>query len=278
MIVNSINKSSQKIKMKKLLAVIALVVLFSSCSDYQKALKSDDVEVKFAAGTKQFDKGKYSKAIRIFEQIAPAFKGKPQAEQMFYMFAESYYKTKQYYLAGYQYESFASSYPKSEKHEEASFLAAKCYSMLSPVYSLDQKDTDKAIDKLQIFIDRYPDSSLLAEANAIMKELKNKIEKKNYETAKQYNATYDFKSAIVALDNFISDFPGTPYKEDALYYKFDSEYNLAINSVPSKMEERLKNAKSAYSNLMKFNASTKHKSKADDMLARIDKDLQQFSK
>jgi len=264
--------------MKKFIVLIALLVLYSSCSDYQKALKSDDVTTKFEAASKQFDKGKYSKAIRIFEQIAPAFKGKPQAEKMFYMFSESYYKTKQYYLAGYQYESFASSYPKSEKHEEASFLGAKCYSMLSPVYSLDQKDTDKAIDKLQNFIDRYPNSNYMDEANTIMKSLKTKLEKKSFENAKQYNSISDYKSAIISLDNFISDFPGTPFKEEALYYKFDSEYMLAINSINTKMEERLKNAKTSYSNLIKFNANTKFKSKADIMLAKIESDLQQFSK
>ena len=264
--------------MKKFIVLIALLVLYSSCSDYQKALKSDDVATKFEAASKQFDKGKYSKAIRIFEQIAPAFKGKPQAEKMFYMFSESYYKTKQYYLAGYQYESFASSYPKSEKHEEASFLGAKCYSMLSPVYSLDQKDTDKAIDKLQNFIDRYPNSNYMDEANTIMKSLKTKLEKKSFENAKQYNSISDYKSAIISLDNFISDFPGTPFKEEALYYKFDSEYMLAINSINTKMEERLKNAKTSYSNLIKFNANTKFKSKADIMLAKIESDLQQFSK
>ena len=264
--------------MKKFIIFITLVVLFSSCSEYQKALKSDDVAIKFTAAEKQYNKGKYNKAIRIFEQVAPAFKGKPQAEKLFYMFAQSYYKTKQYYLAGYQFESFASSYPKSEKHEEASFLGAKSYSMLSPVYSLDQKDTDKSIDKLQNFIDKYPDSSYMVEANSIMKVLKTKLEKKSYEIAKQYNATSDFKSAIIALDNFISDFPGTAYKEDALYYKFDSAYNLAINSINAKMEERLKNAKNAYSNLVKFNASSKYKSKADEMLAKIETDLQQFSK
>ena len=264
--------------MKKFIVLITLLVLYSSCSDYQKALKSDDVATKFEAASKQFDKGKYSKAIRIFEQIAPAFKGKPQAEKMFYMFSESYYKTKQYYLAGYQYESFASSYPKSEKHEEASFLGAKCYSMLSPVYSLDQKDTDKAIDKLQNFIDRYPNSGYMDEANTIMKSLKTKLEKKSFENAKQYNSISDYKSAIISLDNFISDFPGTPFKEEALYYKFDSEYMLAINSINTKMEERLKNAKTSYSNLIKFNANTKFKSKADIMLAKIESDLQQFSK
>ncbi len=264
--------------MKKIVSLLLLIVLFSSCSDYQKALKSDDIAVKYTMSTKMYDSGKYDKAIRLFEQISPSYKGKPQAEKLFYMYSQAYYKTKQYYLAGYQFENFASSYPKSEKHEEALFLGAKSYSKLSPVYSLDQSDTDKAVDKLQAFIDTYPNSTYLTEANVIMKELKYKVEKKAFENAKQYNTISDFKSAQIALDNFISDFPGTPFKEDALFYKLDSAYKLALNSVPQKMEERLNNAKAAYSGLMKFNSNSKYKTKAAEMLANIDKDLKQFSK
>ncbi|WP_395067317.1 outer membrane protein assembly factor BamD [Flavobacterium sp.] len=264
--------------MKKIVSLIILVVLFSSCNEYQKALKSEDVALKYDASVKMYEKGKYDKAIRLFEQIAPSYKGKPQAENLFYMFSQAYYKTKQYYLAGYQFESFASSYPKSEKHEEAAFLGAKCYSMLSPVYSLDQADTDKAVDKLQNFIDSYPNSTYLAEANTVVKSLRNKIEKKAFENAKQYNTISDYKSAQIALDNFISDYPGTPFKEDALFYKLDSAYQLAINSVPEKMEERLNTAKAAYNNFTKFSSDSKYKEKASGMIAKIDKDLQQFSK
>ena len=194
------------------------------------------------------------------------------------MFAQSYFKTKQYYLAGYQFESFVSSYPKSEKAQEAAFLGAKSYSMLSPVYSLDQTDTSKAIEKLQSFIDSYPNSTYLAEANAIMKSLNEKLEKKVFENSKGYHTISDYKAALVALDNFISDYPGTPFKEEALYYRLDSAYQLGINSVPSKMEERLNAAKIAYANLIKFKADSKYKSKADEMLVRIEKDLQKFTK
>ena len=165
--------------MKKFLSVLLIAVLFCSCSQYQKALKSDDVTLKYDQAVKQYEKGKYSKAIRLFEMIAPSFRGKPQAEKMFYLFAQSYYKTKQYYLAGYQFESFVSGYPKSEKIEEASFLGAKSYSKLSPVYSLDQGDTNKAITKLQDFIDTYPNSPYTAEANTTLKTLTDKIEKKS---------------------------------------------------------------------------------------------------
>ena len=150
--------------------------------------------------------------------------------------------------------------------------------MLSPVYSLDQTDTSKAIEKLQAFIDTYPNSEYLGEANSIVKNLNEKLERKVFENAKGYNTISDYKSALVALDNFIINFPGTPYKEKALFYKLESAYSLAINSVPSKMEERLENAKVAYSSLIKFKADTEYKLKADEMLARIENDLKQFSK
>lgn len=264
--------------MKKIVLLLLTVFLFYSCNEYQKALKTEDIATKFDMSSKLYEAAKYSKAIRLFEQLAPTYRGKPQAEKLFYMFAQSYYKTSQYYLAAYQFESFVSGYPKSERIEEAAFLGAKSYSMLSPVYSLDQTDTFKAIDKLQVFIDSYPNSIYLPEANKILKALNEKVEKKVFENAKQYNTISDYKAAIVALDNFIVDYPGTPYKEDALFYKFDSAYQLAVNSIPSKMEERLNVAKTAYSNLIKFKADTQYKKKSDQMLVQIEKNLQNFTK
>ena len=266
---------------KKIVSLFLLVVLLVSCSEYQKALKTEDVAVKFEMATKLYDAEKYNDAIRLIEQIAPAYRGKPQAEKLFYMFSQSYYKTKQYYLGAYQFESFVSGYPKSEKVEEAAYLGAKCYAIQSgrtSPYSLDQTDTYKAIDKLQGFIDSYPNSQYLPEANKELRELNEKIEKKVYENAKGYHTIMDYKSAMVALDNFVADFPGTPFKEDALFYKYDSAYQLGINSIPSKMEERLNIAKTAYNSLMKFKPDTKHKKIADEMLVRIETDLKNFTK
>jgi outer membrane protein assembly factor BamD len=262
--------------MKKILTLL-VVLLLISCSDYQKALKSEDVATKFSMAEKLYNTKKYTKAIALFEQIAPAYRGKPQAENLFFMYSQSLYKTKQFYSAGYQFESYASSYPKSERVEEASFLGVKSFSKLSPAYSLDQGDTSKAIDKIQVFIDRYPNSTFLPEANEIAKMLRNKIEKKEYEIAKQLYTISNYKAAMITFDNFISDFPGTPYREDALFYKFDSAYLLAVNSIPSKLEERLLNAKAAYSNLIKFKADTKFLKQADSNLKTIETELQKIS-
>lgn len=264
--------------MIRILYIFFFVVLFTSCSEYQKAIKSEDSAVKLDIAIKLYEDEKYEKAIRLFEQIATEYRGKPQAERMFYMYSQSLYKTKQYYLAGYQFESFVALYPKSDKLQEAAFLAAKSYSELSAVYSLDQVDTEKAIVKLQTFIDTYPNSEYLEQANIITKSLTDTLEKKAFEIAKQYNTIADYKASVKALDNFISDFPGTIYKEKALYYKLDSSYQLAINSVEYKKQERLNSAKAAHASLIKFNANTEFKDTANDMLARIEQDLQKYSK
>lgn len=268
--------------MARFFYIVLIALVFSSCSQFQKALKSDDIKLKYETAEMLYEKGKYSKAIRLFEQIAPSYGGKPQAEKMFYMYSQSLYKTKQFYTAGYQFEKFTASYPRSAMIEEASFLGAKSYYQLSPRYSLDQGDTYKALDKLQAFINNYPNSQLMPEANQLVKELREKLEKKAYEIAKQYHKTGeyfgDYNAAIKAFDNFLIDFPGTPLKEDALYYKFDSSYLLAINSVPAKQQQRLTDAKANYAALVKFRPETKYKKEADESLAKIEVELQKFSK
>lgn len=264
--------------MKKVIYIILAAIFLSSCSSYQKAFKSDDIVLKSEVANALYEKGKYAKAIRLYEQITPAFRGKPQAERIFYFYSKAYYNSKQYYLAGYQLENFVASYPKSEKVEEAAYLGAESFYYLSPVYSLDQTDTEKALEKLQKFINTYPNSEFLPQANAHVKELREKMEKKAFENAKQYNTISDFKGALKALELFISDYPGTPYKEQALFYRLDSAYKLAINSVPNKKEERLNYAKTTVNSLLKFNSETEYKKQADEMSADIDVELQQFSK
>ena len=97
------------------------------------------------------------------------------------------------------------SYPKSERADEIAYLGAKSYYYLSPAYSRDQSETYDALEKLQLFINKYPDSKYFDDANALIQELDLKLEKKAYEIALQYNTTgpfhRDYNSAITALNS-----------------------------------------------------------------------------
>ena len=269
--------------MRRLFSLLLLIVVLHSCSEYQKVLKSEDVKAKYDLAEKLYKEENYKKANRIFEQIAPKYVGKPQGERVMFFYADTYFQIKDYNFAGYQFERFLKSYPKSDKIQEAAFIGAKSYYMLSPKYSLDQTDTDKALQKLQNFINTYPDSEFFAEANKMAKELTTKKEKKAIEIAKQFNSLGEFNyelliSAVASLDNFVADNPGSIYREDALFYKLEATTNIAMNSFENKKEQRLQDAKVAYTNLRKYFPETKYTKKADNLIKKIERELQNYSK
>lgn len=270
------------LKVRRIVPIILLVGALHSCSEYQKVLKNEDVKAKYDLAQKFYEEGDMKRANRLFEQIAPKYVGKPQGERVMFFFADTYFQNRDYNMAGYQFERFVKSYPKSEKVSEASFYGAKSYFELSPRYSLDQTDTDKALVKLQSFINSYPDSEHFAEANDMAKQLTTKKELKAYEIAKQYNklGEFDFtflNPAISAFDNFISDFPGSIYREDAMYYRFESATQYALNSFDSLKPERTQEAQDDYSALKKQFPDSKYADRADKLLKKLISEEQDFT-
>ena len=74
-----------------------------------------------------YETGKYTKTIRLYEQIAPAYKGKPSAERMFYFYSMSLYKSNQFYLAGYQLENFVQLILKVKNRKNVLFCTANVF-------------------------------------------------------------------------------------------------------------------------------------------------------
>jgi len=252
--------------MKKLLYSISILILISSCSEYQKALNSDEVSVKFNLGTELYDAEKYSKASRLFAQILPQYRGKPQAQKLTFMQAMCFYNTKDYNSSSYQMERFVNSYPDSEKVEEMAFLGAKSYYLMAPIFSKDSEDTKIAIDKLQQFINAFPESEFNDDANKLIFELDYRLELKEFNIALQYNVLTDYQAAIKSFENFLIDFPGSDLREKAMYYRFDSAYKLAINSVVWRQKERIENAVSYFNS---FKNSYNDSELLDEMESKI---------
>ncbi|UKM63593.1 outer membrane protein assembly factor BamD [Flavobacteriaceae bacterium GSB9] len=273
--------------MNKFFYIVIVLTLLTGCSEYQKALKTEDIATKFQMGEALYNKGNYSKANRLFAQIVPSYRGKPQAEKLMFLYSNSFYQMKDYYVAGYQFERFASSYPNSEKLEEASFFSAKSYYMLSPVYSKDQTETKEAIEKLQEFINLFPESKYVAEANKLVKELDFKLEKKAFEIAKQYNLISDYPASVRSFNNFIFDFPGSRLREDALYYRLDSAYKLAMNSIEIKStlqngivrlrKNRLEDAKEFSEAFKESYRNSEYIEQVNEMDADIAQELKSYS-
>ena len=238
--------------MYRIFIIVFLSSILLSCNEYQKLLNSIDNDTdKYNAAEKYYNDGEFRRANALIEQLIPSYRGKPQGERLVFFFADSYFQIKLYYSAAIQFENFIKSYPNSQRIQEAYFMEAKSYYMLSPLYTLDQDDTYTGIDKLQVFINRFPNSEYVSEALELMNDLQNKLEEKDFEISKQYYTIRDYTSAIKALDNFVADNPGTIFREEALYYKWLSQFEIAINSIESRIVDRVTELERSLDNFLR---------------------------
>ena len=137
----------KKVKIMALIAVMCFTA--SSCNKYEKLLKGNDYDAKYAAAMRYYNENSYSKAIQLFENLNLHYRGKENAENIGWYYAQALYKEKDYYTAGYQYKRFARQFPYSEKVEEAAFMSAYCKYLDSPSYTLDQSLTKEAITEFE---------------------------------------------------------------------------------------------------------------------------------
>jgi outer membrane protein assembly factor BamD len=261
-------------KIKNLAYLFVLSLLLSSCGEYQKVLNKGTSEEQYKMAVKMYEAQNYSKALRLFEKITPTYRGKPQMERIQFMVAQSNFNEKNYSLAGYYFDRFTKNYLKSSKKEEAAFLTAYSYKLASPRFSVDPTDTNKALESFQDFINMYPDSDKIDEANKYYSELRSKLEKKYFEIAKTYYRTADYdlrnyKAAIQAFDNLLEDFLGTKFKEEALYYRLKAAHDFVLKSTDRRKEERIEVAIEAYSKLEKNFPESQFMEDSNLMLATL---------
>jgi len=229
-----------------------LVLFMSSCGEYQNVLNKGTTTEQYTLAVKLYEEQDYNRALQLFEKVLPAYRNKPQLERIQYMVANSNYNLQMYDMAAYHFDRFTKNYPNSSKVEEAKYSTAMSYYLDSDRYSLDQQITYEAMDAFQMFINTYPDSDKIDDANDMIVKLQYKLETKAFKIAWQYYHMEKYQAAITSFDTFLEDYLGTSYKEEAMYYKFLASYELGMNSVFTKKEARLKNAVKAYERFVKY--------------------------
>lgn len=232
-------------KLKRLLYLL-LFLTSISCSQYQKVLKSTDLDFKFAKAKEYYNEQNYNKAFPLFDELLSLYRGTSKAEEVYYYYASTTFHRKDYILAAYHYKNFTKTFPASVYSDECAFQVGYCYYLEAPGYSLDQTYTYKAMNEIQLYVNTHPNSIRLQECNEIIIELRRRLERKSFEKAQLYFKTEHFQSAVVAYNNTLNDFPDTKYLEEALYYRLIASYKLAENSIETKSLQRFIESQTAY--------------------------------
>jgi outer membrane protein assembly factor BamD len=237
-----------KIKHIFLLSFTIIALSIAGCkSRFEKIRLSNDVAKKYQEAMRLYNKKDYSKALILFEDLSQKYRGRTEAEELNYHYALTLFNLKDYTTARFQFKYFADTYPTSKYAEECRYLGAYCFYLDSPDFTLDQENTYKAIDAMQLFINLYPKSERVEQASKYIADLRGKLEDKAYANAKMYYELggYDlsnYKSAVIALKNAQIDFPDIKYAEEMDLLIVKSQYEYAKASYEFRQEERFTEA------------------------------------
>lgn len=256
------------------LTLLLVVATLSSCGEYQKVLKSQDLSYKYDMAVKYYEAKQYNKAYPLFDELLTLNRGTARAQEVYYFYCMTLYGQKDYILAQYHFKTFSKTFPRHPKAEEAAYMSAFCLYLDAPSSSLDPAAIYKAIDELQLFINTNASSPYMAQCNAYIDELRERLEKKSFEIAKQYYKTQRYASAVVAFSNTLAEFPDTRFREEAMFYKLDAAFQLAQNSVSDKQLLRYKEALTVYRDLMSLFPESVFSKDAERIKAKIDAYLQ----
>lgn len=264
-------------KLKRLtsyLFVLAVVAVscstLTSCGEYVKVQKSNDVNYKFDYAKRAYAEKHYQQAATILKDLITVFKGTDKAEESLYLLAMSHYENKDYLTSGSYFQTYYNRYPKGKYAELARFFSGYGYYLDSPDAQLDQSGTVKAIEELQAFLDYYPRSEKVPVAQNAIFELQDKLTLKELQNAQLYYnlGNYmgnNYESAVIVARNAIKAYPYSKYKEDLELLILKARYQEAVLSVDEKKADRFADVIDEYYSYINNYPDSPNRSEAENI-------------
>lgn len=261
---------SDKQEMRKYLLLLPLLAIMGSCGEYNKVLKSRDVEYKFDYAKRAFNDRKFTQAATVLTDIIVPLRGGPNGEEALFLLGMSYFENKDYLNSGINFKTYYSRYPKGKFAELARFYSGYGYYLDSPDSQLDQSTTVRAIEELQGFLDYFPESDKVSIAQNAIFEMQDKLTLKELQNAQLYYNLGNFRgnnyqSAIITAQNALKTYPYSKYREDFELLILKSKYQEAKLSIDEKKSERYNDVIDEYFSYINNYPDSRNRSEADNI-------------
>jgi outer membrane protein assembly factor BamD len=219
------------------LAVTATLFVVG-CSPYSKMLKSNDYDLQYRTALEYMDEGKYQKALTLLDKVRMYYLDSNRADTISFNYGLALYRMGDFENSASTFDEFRKTHDRSPYLEEAEYMYAKGFYYSSPDPDRDQTPTIQAITTINEYLSRYPDSPKREQLDADLAELSQKLRDKAFLNARTYYKIGRYKSAIVALQNALDDYPETAHREEIMYMMAKSSYEYAHNSIPEVQRDR----------------------------------------
>ncbi len=256
--------------------ILICVITLGSCSSYQTALKSKDVNYKLTKANEFYDKKRYEQANTLYEGLIPIMTHTKNAEPLYYRYAWSFYHMRDYLSASYHFKNFTDMFPSSTDAEECEYMYGVSLYKMAPKSTVDQTNTAKALEALQSYINTHPDTKHLDEASKYILDCLHKLESKEADAAKLYYNIAQYKASGIAYKNVLRNYPESVNGDHYRYMMMKAMYHYAKSSVPEKQEERYANVINVYTELKENHPQSKYLPDAEKYYTLADNNIKKL--
>ena len=197
------------------LYLILLLFLFTSCGTYEVSSESSSNKIDYVKNL--IEDEKYSRAI---DELNYIMFNDPLSEYsalaQFYI-GECYFYLDDFSQSIIEYNKYLTRNDSIEELvKKSQFMLCKCYFNISLEYNKDQSDTYIAIEKLQYFIEKETMRDYIEDIEIMILDLRTKLAKKDFYTAKLYIKLEELDAAIIYYENIVNDYYDTEFVNSAL--------------------------------------------------------------
>lgn len=245
------SRSLSASSLSTLFGIFLVSILIAGCSGSGR-VRYESPEEAFQKGKAFFDEGDYTKAIEMLQGAFDFGRTHQWAADAQLYLAKAYRANKEYLLAANEFTRFTQIYRSDIRIPDAEYELAMTYYDRSPIFRLDQTDTERAIVQFQLFMTRYADHPLVEDAAGRIVELRSKLALKQFNTAELYEKREFYGAAAASYEAVFDRYYDTDYADDALLGALKMYLDFAKLSAPNKIQERLRLAEANYDRLIQI--------------------------
>lgn len=209
------------------------MVLDLGCA--QKKYRRLSPEVYFKDAQEALDNKKCYDAELLFRNMLSDFPGSHLSDEAQFGLGKAFQCQKDYVTSIFEYERLLNEYPVSPYAAEARFQIGECYYQDARDIHHDQDETHKAIREFARFIEDYPQSDLVSQAEERIKALRNQLARKEVMIAYDYILWKYYTSAKLYAEGILKEYPDT---ESALEARFIiAQVNLKTGALDEAFNE-----------------------------------------
>ena len=249
-------------------SLVLLVTAVGACAKKDVLPKGGQPDkFLFDRGTSSLSEKHWLTARRYFRRIIDSYPQSTYRTNAKLGLADAYLgenTTESLILAANEYKEFLTFYPTSPRADYAQYQLGMTHFKQMRSSQRDQTETRAAVLEFQIFMARYPHSSMAAEGEARLREARDRLSTHDYEVGVFYYRTHWYPGAIDRLKTLLKDDPGYTGRDGAYYYLGESLAKVKLGAEALPYFEKL---------ISEFTASEyleRAKQRRDELLASLD--------